>query len=421
MKTLKIYAIAAALMGFSADVAAQDYSEVNYDESRVPTYVLPDLLLCKDGTRVTTAEEWESKRRPEILDMLSTQEYGRTPKEKIAVRHKTLAKNRKALDGLATSQQVLFTFRGQGKEVKALLLVYVPNKRSGRVPVFIGYNFKGNHSVTTETDILYSPYFERLKDRNDPVLVRGNQTSRWTLKDIVGRGYAVATMCYQDIFPDNADGGPESITSLFADQRQTLATWQALGAWAWGSSRIADWVEKQSWANKHQMIVIGHSRQGKAALWAGAQDERFQVTISNDSGCGGAALSKREFGERVGRINTSFPHWFCLSFRQYNGSEELLPFDQHELLALMAPRHVYVASAEEDQWADPRGEFLSLYHASPVYELYGMKGVPSKEMPAIHQPISTDVGYHIRAGVHDVTDYDWARYMDFCDKVFHRK
>ena len=421
MNTTRFYAIATACLLTFTTASAQNYDEVNYDESKVPEYVLPDVLTCNDGTRVTTAKEWEQKRRPEVLETFYTQEYGRTPTEKICTTHTLIAENTAALGGLATSQQVLFTFRGQGKTVQALLLVYIPNNRKGRVPVFIGYNFKGNHSVTTEEDILYSPFFNRLKDRSDARLVRGNQTSRWALTEIVKRGYAVATMNYNDIFPDNAKGGPESITALFSDQSTSPEAWQALGAWAWGSSRIADWVEKQPWANSKQMIVIGHSRQGKAALWAGAQDTRFRVVISNDSGCGGAALSKRQFGERVGKINTTFPHWFCRAFRQYNGKEESLPFDQHELLALVAPRHVYVASAEQDRWADPRGEFLAAYNASPVYALYGMKGIPSSEMPAIHHPIATDMGYHIRAGVHDVTDYDWKCYLDFCDKVFGRK
>ena len=173
-------------------------------------------------------------------------------------------------------------------------------------------------------------------------------------------------------------------------------------------------------SNRHQLVIMGHSRQGKAALWAGAQDKRFAVVISNDSGCGGAALSKRAFGERVGRITRSFPHWFCPNFSRWNEHEESLPFDQHELLAMIAPRHLYVASAVEDQWADPRGEYLAAYHASPVYALYGLTGLLSPDMPAVGVPIMNHVGYHIREGIHDVTAYDWACYLDFCDKAFGR-
>ncbi|MCR4922047.1 MAG: hypothetical protein K5945_10165 [Bacteroidaceae bacterium] len=408
----------AALMcvGFTAEV----WADTNYDESKVPNYELPDVLTCQDGTKVTSVELWEQKRRPELLDIFQSQEYGYTPQGNVEVSYEVVAEKPDAIDGLATAQQVMFTFRGQGKEVKALALVYIPNNRQGSVPVFIGYNFQGNHNTTTDDWVRYSPYFERLSNRQDPILNRGAQVSRWPVKNIVGRGYAVVTMCYHDIYPDNTSGAAESIIPLLPQTEVGASRWQALGAWAWGSSRIADWVVQQSWANKDQLSVIGHSRQGKAAIWAGVQDTRFRVVISNDSGCGGAALSKREFGETISSITSNFPHWFCTNFSKYSNREPELPFDQHELLALVAPRHLYVASASEDSWADPKGEYLSLYHASPVFELYGMTGLSSPEMPGIQQPIMTDVGHHIRKGSHNILAYDWGNYMDFCDKVFGR-
>ena len=396
----------------------QNSKKVNYDESKVPSYTLPDVLRCNDGRTVTTARQWERQRRPEVLDLLSQEEYGITPRQKIKVSHQVLYENKQALGGKATMQQVQFTFSGQGKSVRALLLVYFPNQRKGRVPVFIHYNFRGNHSTCMDEDILMSDWFKSLPPDN-PTLPRGNQMSRYNFDRMIERGYATATMCYQDIFPDHAEGGPKSVTALFHPKHnQGPHRWQAIGAWAWGYSRIADWVERQPWADRRQLIVMGHSRLGKTALWAGAQDKRFSVVISNNSGCGGAALSKREFGERVYQINKTFPHWFCPSFAQYGWKEQTLPFDQHELLALVAPRHLYVASAEKDNWADQRGEFLAAYHASPVWRLYGLEGLPSSAMPGLHQPIMNHVGYHIRAGIHDVTNYDWERYMDFCDKAF---
>ena len=393
--------------------------EANYEESAVPAYTLPDLFLCADGTRVQSVRDWEGKRRPELLQLLADEEYGRTPRGKVKTTSQLLSENPRALGGLATSQQVMLTFSARGQQRQALLLAYVPNQRAGRVPVFVGYNFMGNHSITADTTVLYSPYFQRMTDKQSPALQRNIQFSRWPLEDIVRRGYAVVTMCYQDIFPDRADGTQESIIPLFPDNTDGDARWQALGAWAWGSSRMADWVQRQPWANPRQLIIIGHSRQGKAALWAGAQDERFQVVISNNSGCGGAALSKRAFGETVGRITRSFPHWFCPAFSKYAGREGALPFDQHELLALMAPRRVYVASAEDDRWADPHGEFLAARAASPVFALYGLKGIERPSMPTLHEPLQNHVAYHIRAGKHDVTAYDWHRYMDYCDRAFH--
>ncbi len=408
----------ALLCGLSALMLGTANAQ-NYDETKVPSYTLPCLLTAEDGTEITRAKQWRKVRRPELMDLLATHEYGYTPTQEIEVTYEIVHENKQALDGRATMQQVKFTFSGEGRHMEALLLVYFPNERKGRVPVFIGYNFKGNHCTSMDESILYSPYFEQ---QEAALRERGTQISRWSIPLIIERGYAVATMCYQDIYPDHAEGEAESILTLFpADTRGKGDSWQALGAWAWGSSRIADWVERQPWANKKQLIVIGHSRQGKAALWAGAQDERFQVTISNNSGCGGAALSRREFGETVARINKAFPHWFCRNFAQYGSRVNDLPIDQHTLLAMMAPRAVYVASAEDDQWADPRGEFLATFRIGPVYELFGKKGLPSPIMPAIHRPVMTDVGYHIRAGKHDVTEYDWLRYIDFCDKVFKKE
>lgn len=421
MKRIEILSLALMI---SATILGQNKNApVNYDESQVPAFELPDPLLCNDGSRAENARQWEKVRRPELLRMFGEQEYGVTPSRTgIKVKHEVIATNPEAMGGLATQKQVRFTFTGKnGKSVQALLLLYIPNSRDGRVPVIVSYNFHGNQTTTMEPDVIFSPSKELMKSASSEAWIRGEQMSRWSYELALQRGYAVATMNYHDICPDAPDllaGGIPSLLSDFDIKHRKESEWGAIGIWAWGYSRIADYLEKEKRIDRHRMVVLGHSRLGKTALWAGVQDVRFKVVISNDSGCGGAALSKRVFGENVGRITANFPHWFCPAFNQYSENEAALPFDQHELLSLIAPRHAYVASAEDDQWADPRGEYLSLFHAGPVYRLYGMQALPTDEQPAVHQPRHYDVGYHIRAGKHDVTPYDWQCYLDFLDSIW---
>ncbi len=452
--------------------------EVNYDEDKVPNYVLPELLQLQNGEKVTSVEQWEKQRRPEIMELFASEVYGRTPTDRIKVTYETITKNPNVLMGKATAWQVRFIFssgnrsgsRSESEKVngneneneigngnkgsygsvsedetrEAILLLYIPNKRKGKVPVFVGYNYNGNHSITHDVTVLYPSTLHLVKELGSPEWERGNQTRRWPLEMIIDRGYAIATMCYHDIFPDNPKMKGRSIITLFTEcSDNNTATnegvgsgsngttrhdighsacdeWQAIGAWAWGSSRIVDYLETREEIDNDKVAIMGHSRQGKAALWAGAQDERFKVVISNNSGCGGAALFRREFGETIDIINNAFPHWFCGNFQKYNKREPSLPVDQHQLIALIAPRKAYVASAEEDQWADPKGEFLATYHAGPAYRLYGLSAIDSETMPELHAPIMEDIGYHIRAGKHDVTDYDWKQYLDFADKHFKK-
>lgn len=415
----------ATLLVLSASFSLQAQQDPNYDESKVPDYVLPELLVTSQGKTITSAQQWEKVRRPELLALFASQMYGRTPDDAgITVRYELLTENPQALGGKATCKQVKFIFSNGKKELEALLFLLIPNGSTGKVPVFVGYNFKGNHSTLNDTTILYSKNFALVKEPGHPDWERGCQASRWSYDDIIDRGYAVATMCYHDIFPDKPGLKDHSVVSLFRGYGagpEVPDEWQAIGAWAWGSSRIVDYLATEPRIDTDNIAIMGHSRQGKAALWAGAQDPRFKVVISNDSGEGGAALSRREYGESIERVSSIKPAWFCPAFNQYRGKEQERPIDQHELIALMAPRAVYVASALEDQWADPKGEYLAAFHASPVYQLYGLKGLESGEMPGIHQPIMNDIGYHIREGIHDVTRYDWLRFLDFADQHFGKR
>ena len=373
-----------------------------YDEDKVPAFTLPDLLA---GTR--TAKEWENKRRPELVKLFEEEMYGSVPGKPDGLHFLVRDNEPSALDGLATRRQVRVFFDTEESEYEDLL-IYVPNKRKGPVPTFLGVNFFGNHTIDTDPGIFLP---DSLRYRADyTVGPRGSQAQRWPLRTILERGYAVATFCCEDVVPD-ADGYA-GIRSKYDGY-----SWGALAAWGWGLSRALDYLETDADVDASRVAIFGHSRMGKAAVWAGARDTRFAMVVSNASGCGGAAISRRRYGETVRRINTHFPYWFCEAFHKYGDNEDLLPFDQHELLALIAPRPLYVESGSEDRWSDPRGEFLGLANATPAYELYGYEGFAPSEWPGVEQPVTKGrTGYHIRAGRHEILLYDWLRYLDFADK-----
>jgi hypothetical protein len=324
--------------------------------------------------------------------------------------------NRDALDGAATRKEISVCFFGAPDAPKMDLLLYFPNDAPTPPPVIVSLNFAGNHAIHPDPGIALPTQWK--KNETGIVGVRATEESRgtdprkWPVEKILARGYALATACYGDIEPDFSEGSRYGVRSRYTE------TWGAIGAWAWGLSRALDYLETDSALDAGRVAVLGHSRLGKAALWAGAQDERFALVISNESGALGAKLSRRWFGETVAEITGRFPYWFCDQFRRYVGREAELPVDQHELIAQMAPRPVYIASAEEDKWADPRGEFLAAKHAEPVYRLYGKCGLNVDQMPPVHQPVGDNIGYHIRAGAHGVKEYDWEQFLNFADKHF---
>lgn len=398
---------------------------INLDESKVEAYTLPDPLTMQNGKKVTTKKQWMTKRRPELLRLFETEVYGKAPGRPEALDFKVLTEDRQALGGVATRKEVAVYFTAD-KQHYMTVLIYLPNNAQGAAPLFFGLNFKGNHSVSVDPDITKS--ITRMKPREGQKegegrgFPRGSEASRWPIEMLLENGYGVATVYRGDIDPDYDDGFQNGVHPLFYAEGQTRPAadqWQTLAAWSWGMSRAMDYFETDKDIDASRVAIVGHSRHGKSTLWAGATDERFAIVISNDSGCGGASLSKRNYGETVARINKVFPYWFCENFNRYSHNEAALPVDQHELIALIAPRPVYIASAVDDTWADPKGEFLSGVYATPVYELFGFRGLSGDELPAVNSPILDGrIGHHVRSGGHDINLYDWTQYVKFADKYF---
>ena len=392
------------------------------EEKSAVDCALPDPLLRPDGTRVTTPAEWMLSRRGEILELFQKYEYGAILPRPARMRFQVLTQRGDALGGLASRREIRISCgSGDGREISFDLLLYLPNNHTGSVPAFLGLNFKGNHNTTDEPDVRPTG-FRKEGELADPG--RGVQSARWVFEEVVRRGYASATICYHDIHPDLVDSTDRSVFRLFFKPEEYTSVpekYSVIGAWAWGLSRALDYLESNPEIDASRVAVHGHSRLGKTALWAGASDPRFKMVISNCSGCGGGALHKRKIGENLSlhfqyHRNLGYPSWFVRELERFVWKEEDLPFDQHELLALIAPRPLAVGTATEDFNADPKGEFLSCVHASEVYRLFGSPGLPVAEMPPPDTNAAGSIAFHCRTGKHDQTPQDWMFYLDFADR-----
>jgi hypothetical protein len=396
---------AAAQGGWRADPevvrrTAAARNQFNYDEAAVPAYTLPDPLVRGAGDPIATMQGWPA-RRAEILELFRDNVYGRRPGRPESLRFEVLEENPLAMNGRATLRRVAIRSTHQGREHSFELILFLPNGLLGRSPVFLLLN---NRPLTN----------------TDPS--RLQLSGFWPAEEVIARGFGIAAIQNNELAPDDSATFRDGVIRLFegetAGEREPDA-WAGLAAWGWGASRAMDYLETDSGVDAARVAVLGHSRGGKAALWAGAEDERFALVISNESGAGGAALSRRRYGETVARITSAFPHWFAPRFTDFGGREDDLPIDQHMLIALMAPRAVYIASADEDLWADPRGEFLALAHAAPVFALWGNPLVRHDQMPSLEQPARFGrLGYHVRRGPHNLTPYDWMRFLDFAETLW---
>jgi hypothetical protein len=367
----------------------------NYDESKVPAYTLPNPLKTLDNTTVTDKTKWETVRRPEIVTLFADNIYGQMPKTYDSIKFSVKNENTLAMGGRAHLKEVLIEVFKIGKSVKINLVLFTPNKIKCPAPAFLLINIHNKNVI-------------------DPT--RTIKSDVWPAEVVIDSGYAIAAFNVSDVAPDSLATYKNGVLQLYPDQLTKNNGMKAIGAWAWGASRVMDYFEKESAIDAKKVAVVGHSRGGKTALWAAAQDQRFAIAFSNCSGNTGAALARRRFGQTIANINTVFPYWFNNNYKKFNDNEDSLPVDQHMLITAIAPRPVYVTSASKDLWADPKGSFLSLKNAEKVYSLYGLTSRLPTDPPPVNTPvINSPLGYHNREGEHALTLYDWVNFIRFAN------
>ncbi|TVP47626.1 MAG: acetylxylan esterase [Mongoliibacter sp.] len=374
--------------------------EPNYDESKVPALSIPDVFISQDGKLIKDANDWEKVRRTEILQLFADEVYGELPQDfdKISFEEQVVSEH--PYSDFSNMKTVEIQVERSGKQNTVKLHLFFPKGFTGVLPVVLV-----------------------ISHRNVSELLKDTADRFFPIDEIIGKGMVAAVFDVEDVSPDDKERFSQGILGrLYPEQLQMTNGMRGLGAWAWGAMRAMDYFEQNPEIDDKRAMLVGHSRGGKAALWCGANDTRWAITVANESGCGGAALSKRKFGETVERINTTFPFWFTDNFKKYNGREESLPLDQHMLLSLIAPRGLYVASSKDDQWADPKGEYLSLLFASRVYgEIYQtLQELPETFNSEVNTVQLEHLGYHLREGAHDLSAYDWERFLDFAEKRFKK-
>ncbi|HEV3339018.1 MAG TPA: acetylxylan esterase [Pirellulales bacterium] len=384
---------------------------------------LTDLLVMFNGQRVSTPDDWRQKRRPELKALFEFYMYGRAPAPPDNLRAEVERTDANYFGGKATKKEVTISFGPPGTPAIHLLLV-VPNRRERRAAAFVGINFRGNHTLVDDPSVALPTswvpdHTPGVKDHRATDAGRGTEINVWNLEKSIDRGYAVATFYAGDVDPDKPDFTDGVHPHYFrAGQTEPGAhEWGTIAAWAWGISRAVDYLVTDPDIDAKRIAVVGHSRLGKTALLAAAMDERIAMAIPLQAGCGGTAPSRGRVGESVKQINDRFPHWFCATFKQFNEQVPRLPFDQHALVALVAPRPVLFANAVEDEWANPPGQFEVLAAADPVYRLLGIDGLGgAKSMPEPKKLVGERLGYFIRPGKHSMTLEDWQAFWDFADK-----
>ncbi|HEV2133498.1 MAG TPA: acetylxylan esterase [Terracidiphilus sp.] len=399
---------------------------INYDESKADNYTLPDPLKLERGKEVRTASAWYHERRPQLLHLFEEDVYGRTPArpDPYGIRYKVFNVDHNALGGIALREQVEIYFKRDETGPKMDMVIYLPAHSDGPVPLFLCLSFSGVNAIAGDSGVQIKEIWNTREKIKVPAWPLRNATSdKWPVAKILAQGYGLAVICYNDIEPDFIGGYQYSVRRLFAKSGQTEQdrapdAWGAIGAWAWGLSRAMDYLETDKAVNAKQVALVGQSRLGKTVLWAGAEDIRFAMVIDSCSGKAGASLLRHNYGETIKNLVLHWPYQFAPNFRKFMDDPDKLPVDSNELIALIAPRPVFLSTGSLDQWSDPRGTFLAAVAAGPVFQLLGVEGLGTNQFPPLDHPIMHTIGFDSHSEGHEITEADWDRFLEFAGMHF---
>jgi hypothetical protein len=379
----------------------------NYDETKVGAYTLPDPLVLLDGSRVADAATWFDRRRPEIAGLYEDHIYGRVPDTAPRANFETIETDAAALEGTAIRRLVRMRLGDAADGPSVELHLYLPSKAGRPVPVLLHMVFFNNPAIPGREEADDSPEAQRRRRFNEA----------GPIADILARDFGYATFRYTDAQPDNRTTFDHGVIALSRrDAQAGLAPdeWGTITAWAWTASRMLDHLETDPAVDAKRVALVGHSRLGKTALWAGARDPRFALVFASCSGEMGASLARRDYGETIDNVAAGFPWWMAGNFQDFVGRWNDMPVDAHMLFALCAPRPVFVTAGTEDQWADPHGQFLAMVAAGPVYELLGKRDLGTNELPPLDLVLAPgELGFLYHTGGHAITPADWTAFLDF--------
>ena len=396
---------------------------VNYDEAKVGAYTLPDALKLADGKPVKDAKAWTQKRRPEIVKLFETQQYGIAPGRPAAERFEITDKGTPALNGTAIRKQVTIHLTADADGPAIHLLEYIPASAKKPVPLLLSINFGAIQNAVEDPGITPQMVWDPKTNTKIMPPSRGG-FGRINAADLLAAGFGVATFYYGDVDPDYATGLSNGIRVKYLKPGQSHPApdeWGTISAWAWGMSRVEDYFETDPAVDAHRVAIHGVSRLGKTVMWASAHDQRFALVIASCSGEGGAALSHRDYGETVAHLEapSRYPYQFAGNWAKYGGFPDTAPFDANMLVALIAPRPLLLQTGNTDYWSDPKGEFLAAVAAGPVYKLLGKDPLDTDVWPEAKTPILHDLGYYMHDGGHGMVPTDWAIYIDFLKQHLH--